>query len=273
MKTRAWEKVVCYTIAYLFIIFLLAPVIWMVSTSFKDQLTIFQKPPVMFASPVLQNYRDVLGDAKFMHSFFNSIVVSVMTVILSMMLAIPTAYGLSRLRSKLKPGLLSWVLLVRAAPGMIYVIPYYIAFREVGLMDTKLGLVIINTVFTVPLAIWIMISFFDTIPGEIEEAAVVDGARRFQILTKIAIPMAAPGIASTAILVFIFSWNEFLFALTLTRFDAKTAAVAILNYMAYEGTEWGKVAAAGVLILLPVLIFSIFIRKYLVQTTAGGVKG
>src|SRR5690606_38174499 len=113
---------------------------------------------------------------------------------------VPAAYGLSRLRSPAKAGLLSWVLLVRAAPGMIYVIPYFIAFREIGLMDTKIGLVLVNTVFTVPLAIWIMISFFDSIPREIEEAAVVDGATRFQTLTKIAIPMAAPGIASTAIL-------------------------------------------------------------------------
>jgi multiple sugar transport system permease protein len=273
MKTRNWEKLVCYGLAYVFIVFLLAPVVWMLSTSFKDQLTIFQKPPVLLSAPILQNYIDVLGDARFMQSFYNSVVVSSMTVVFSMILAVPAAYGLSRLRSPAKAGLLSWVLLVRAAPGMIYVIPYFIAFREIGLMDTKIGLVLVNTVFTVPLAIWIMISFFDSIPREIEEAAVVDGATRFQTLTKIAIPMAAPGIASTAILVFIFSWNEFLFALTLTRFNAKTAAVAILNYMAYEGTEWGKVAAAGILILLPVLIFSLFIRKYLVQTTAGGVKG
>lgn len=273
MRMRRSEKIACYAIAYLFILFLLAPVVWMLSTSFKGELAIFQKPPALLTAPTLDNYVSVLGDRKFVQSFWNSVIVSSATVLFSMLLAVPAAYGLSRLRSRVKAGLLSWVLLVRAAPGMIYVIPYYVAFQQTGLVDTKIGLVLINTVFTVPLAIWILISFFDSIPYEIEEAAVIDGATRLQILTKVAIPMAAPGIASTAILVFIFAWNEFLFALTLTRFDAKTAAVAILNYMAYEGTEWGKIAAAGILILLPVLVFALFIRKYMIQTTAGGVKG
>lgn len=271
LRTR--EKIFCYVVAFTFIFFLVAPVIWLLSTSFKGQLDIFADPPQLIATVTLDNYREVLGDEAFMHSFLNSILVSSGTVILSMILALPAAYGLSRLRSSKKVGLLSWVLLVRAAPGMIYVIPYFVAFNQIGLMDTKSGLILINTVFTAPLAIWILISFFDGIPDEIEEAAYVDGATRWQIFRRVAIPMAAPGIASAAILVFIFSWNEFLFALTMTRFEAKTAAVAILNYMGYEGTEWGKIAAAGILILLPVAIFAVGIRKYFVQTSAGGVKG
>ncbi|MBN9887051.1 carbohydrate ABC transporter permease [Salipiger abyssi] len=271
LRTR--EKIFCYVVAFAFILFLLAPIVWLLSTSFKGQLDIFADPPRLIATVTLDNYREVLGDRDFMHSFLNSILVSSGTVILSMILALPAAYGLSRLRSKTKVGLLSWVLLVRAAPGMIYVIPYFMAFNELGLMDTKAGLILINTVFTAPLAIWILISFFDGVPGEIEEAAFVDGATRWQTFTRVALPMAAPGIASAAILVFIFSWNEFLFALTMTRFESKTAAVAILNYMGYEGTEWGKIAAAGILILLPVAIFAIGIRKYFVQTSAGGVKG
>ena len=267
------EKLFAYVVATIFIVFLVAPVLWLLSTSFKGQLDIFAKPPVLFGDFTLENYREVLTDRRFMGSFLNSVIISSLTVVFSMLLALPAAFGLSRLRSPAKIPLLSWVLLVRAAPGMIYVIPYFMVFNEVGLIDTRIGLVLINTVFTAPLAIWILISFFDGIPYEIEEAARVDGATRFQAFTKVAIPMAAPGIASAAILVFIFSWNEFLFALTLTRFEAKTAAVAILNYMGYEGTEWGKIAAAGILILLPVAIFAIGIRKYFVQTAAGGVKG
>src|SRR5690606_28591583 len=142
---------------------------------------------------------------------------------------------------------------------------------QIGLMDTRTGLIVINTVFTAPLAIWILIAFFDAIPLEIEEAAVVDGATRWQTFLRVSLPMAAPGIVSAAILVFIFSWNEFLFALTLTQVEAKTAAVAILNYMAYQGTEWGKIAAAGIIILLPVAVFAVAIRKYFIQTAAGGV--
>lgn len=270
--TRA-EKLLCYAVTGLFAVFLLAPVVWMLSTSFKDQLDIFSQPPQLIADITLANYLAVLTDPAFTRAFMNSVVVSSGTVIVSVLFAVPAAYGLSHMTGKRRAGLLSWVLLVRAAPGMIYVIPYYMAYRGLGLIDTYTGLIVINSVFTIPLAIWILIPFFDAIPREIEEAGIVDGANRFQVLTRIAIPLAAPGIASTAILVFIFAWNEFLFALTLTRVEAKTAAISILNYMAFEGTEWGKVAAAGTLILLPVLCFSIVIRKYLVQTTAGGVKG
>ncbi len=267
------EKLFCYAITYLFALFLLAPIVWMLSTSFKGQLAIFAQPPRLFAHFTIQNYTDVLTDPQFTHAFWNSVLISSGTVVVSILLAVPAAYGISHLTGGRRAGFLSWVLLVRAAPGMIYVLPYYLAYSQLGLIDTRAGLILINSVFTVPLAIWIVIPFFDAIPREIEEAGIIDGATRFQTMTRIAIPLAAPGIASTAILVFIFAWNEFLFALTLTRFNARTASISILNYMAYEGTEWGKVAAAGTLILLPVLCFSILIRKYLVQTTAGGVKG
>lgn len=273
MKPRAGERIACYAVVVVFMPFLLAPVVWMLSTSFKDQLAIFQKPPMLITRFTLQNYQQVLDDPRFMHALVTSIVVSSATVVVTMLLAIPASYGLARLRSRMKVGLLTWVLLVRAAPGMIYVIPYFIGFQKLGLLDTRTGLVIINIVFTLPLAIWILTSFFEAIPGEVEESAMVDGATRLQVLMRIAVPMAVSGLAAAAILVFIFAWNEFLFALTLTRYDAKTASIAILNYMAYEGTEWGKLAAAGTLILAPVLVFAMSIRKYLVQMTAGAVKG
>ncbi|MBO6727807.1 MAG: carbohydrate ABC transporter permease [Rhizobiaceae bacterium] len=273
MKLTPSEKLLCYVVAIVFSIVLIAPIAWLLSSAFKDQLGIFQSPPVLFTdNPTLDNFREVLADKQFTDAFWNSVIIGVSTVILTMVFATPAAYGLSRMRSGFKVGLLSWVLLVRAAPGMIYIVPYFVAFNQIGLMDTKTGLVLINSVFTIPLAIWIMIAFFDAVPKEVEEAAHVDGATRVQTLLRVALPMAAPGVASTAILVFIFAWNEFLFALTMTRIDARTAAIAILDYMAFEGTAWGKVAAAGILILLPVLIFSIFIRKYLVQSAAGAVK-
>ena len=273
MSLSRSEKALCYAITYLFALFLLAPILWMLSTSFKEQLAIFAKPPRLIAQFTLQNYAQVLTDPQFTHAFWNSVTISSGTMFISVLLAVPAAYGLSHLTGRRRAGFLSWVLLVRAAPGMIYVLPYYLTYSQLGLIDTRSGLILINSVFTIPLAIWIIMPFFDAIPYEIEEAAIVDGATRFQTMVRVAIPLAAPGIASTAILVFIFAWNEFIFALTLTRYEARTASISILNYMAYEGTEWGKVAAAGTLILLPVLCFSILIRKYLVQTTAGGVKG
>ena len=273
MNLTRSEKLLCYAVTFIFSVILIAPVAWLLSSSFKDQLAIFQSPPVLIgANPTLDNYREVLGDRQFTDAFWNSVIVGLVTVVITMVFSTPAAYGLSRMRSRAKVGLLSWVLLVRAAPGMIYIIPCFVAFNQIGLIDTRTGLVLINTVFTIPLAIWILIAFFDAVPKEVEEAAQIDGATKMQTLLRVAIPMAAPGLASTAILVFIFAWNEFIFALTMTRIEARTAAIAILDYMAFEGTEWGKVAAAGILILLPVLLFSIFIRKYLVQSAAGAVK-
>lgn len=273
MKVGRAERAFCYGASYAFMAFLLAPIVWMVSTSFKDQLTIFQKPPVLFGSYGFANYAQVLSNGAFVHSLLNSVLVASGTVAITMLLGVPAAYGLSRVGPRVKTGFLFWILLVRAAPAMIYVIPYFLIYQNLGLIDTRTGLVIINAVFTVPLAIWVLVAFFDAIPAEIMEAARIDGATRLQTLLRVAIPLVAPGIASAAILVFIFSWNEFLFALTLTRVDAKTAAISILNYVAFEGTEWGRLAAAGVLILAPVLAFAVTIRKYLVQTTAGAVKG
>lgn len=269
MNRSLLQKLYCYGVTYLFFIFLSLPIIWMISTAFKNQLDIFADPPVIFIKPNLINFAAVLADKQFLQALKNSFLVASGTVILTMMFAIPAAYGLARLTGKLKTGMLLWILLIRAAPGMIYIIPYFVFYRNIGLIDSVYGLILINTIFTIPLVIWLLISFFEVIPISVEESAVMEGASNWQVLTKIAIPMAAPGIASCAILTFIFSWNEFLFALILTNRHAKTAPIAIVNYMAYEGTEWGKVATAGIFILLPVLIFSILIRKYLIQSVAG----
>jgi len=273
MNKSLLEKIYCYGMTYLFFMFFSLPIIWMISTAFKNQLDIFADPPVIFIKPKLINFEAVLADKQFLHALKNSILVASGTVILTMIFAIPAAYGLARLTGMIKTGMLIWILLVRAAPGMIYIIPYFVFYRIIGLIDSVYGLILINTIFTIPLVIWLLISFFEGMPISIEESAMIEGANKWQILTKISIPIAAPGIVSCAILTFIFSWNEFIFALILTNRHAKTAPIAIVNYMAYEGTEWGKVAAAGIFILLPVLIFSILIRKYLIQSVVGsGVK-
>ena len=267
------KKIYCYSAAYLFFAFFSLPVIWMISTAFKDQLQIFADPPKLLIQPTFVNFKAVLMDRQFVRSFINSFIVGICTVIVTLLLAIPPSYGLTRLTGRMRSGMLSWTLIVRAAPGMIYIIPYFYFFNRIGIMDTKLSLIIINSVFTVPLVIWLLIPFFESIPESLEESARIDGAGRLRILTRICIPIIGSGIASCGILTFIFSWNEFLFALVLSRREARTAPIAIVNYMAYEGTEWGKIAAAGIFILLPVLVFSIAIRKYLVKSAAGsGIK-
>jgi multiple sugar transport system permease protein len=157
---------------------------------------------------------------------------------------------------------------------MTYVIPFFLLYRELGLLDHHLGVILLYTVFNLALVVWSMQAYFDEVPRTLEESAAVDGASRSQILMRIVLPLAAPGLVATAVLCFLFSWNEFLFALVLTRFEARTAPVGITNFMAYEGVEWGRVAAGSVVVLLPVLIFAAVVRRYLVRgLLAGAVKG
>lgn len=271
MLKRSTDSIVyTYIVTFFFALFFALPIIWMISTAFKSQLEIFESPPILFVKPKLDNFRDVLLDQKFMRALRNSVFTAIGTVIFTVFIAVPASYGLSRLRGAAKTNILAWLLLTRSAPGMIYVIPYFIVYSRIGLIDTTLGLVIINLIFTIPLMIWLLLSFFEEIPASIEEAAFVDGASIFQVFTRIAIPLVRSGLSASAILVFIFSWNEFLFALIITRREAVTAPISIVNFMAYAGTEWGKVAAGGIFILLPVLIFSLIIRKYLVRGMAAG---
>lgn len=274
MIEKNWQpKLFCYIVAFSYAIFLILPLYWMIATAFKSTLDAFAYPPLLVFKPTLDNIKSVIADTEFRKSLFNSATVAILTVLFSMTFSIPASYGLSRLRGRFKSNILTWFLLTRAAPGMIYVLPYFILYNKVGLMDTIFGLVLVNMIFTIPLVTWMMLSFFEDLPESIEEAAMIDGATPFQIMMKVSVPLAMPGITSSAILAFIFSWNEFLFALILTRRSSRTAPVTIVNFMAFEGTEWGKIAAGGIFILLPVLIFSIMIRKHLIRgLTSGAVK-
>ena len=257
-----------------YLVFLTLPIVWLISTSIKNPLEAFAIPPILAVWPKLENFVEVFANRDFMLSLLNSFMVALGTVVCTMVVSLPAAYGLARLRGLLKNSILSWLLLTRAAPGMIYVIPYFLVFGRLGLDDTRIALVVMNLIYTIPLVTWMLLSFFEDIPLSVEESAKVDGASNWQILTKIALPIIRPGIVSSAILAFIFSWNEFLFALVMTKKVARTAPVSIVNFMAYEGTNWNHVAVGGILILLPVLLFSIAIRKYLVRgMTAGAVKG
>jgi len=157
-------------------------------------------------------------------------------------------------------------------PGMVYLIPYFASFSKLGLLDTRFGLIIAHSVFTLPLVVWMLIPFFDEIPKDLDEAAKIDGASVFRTFWNVVLPLSSPGLASTAILSFIFSWNEFVFAVVLTRKKAITAPVAIAQFMGYqgEGYGWGKIAAGGIMVLIPVILFSIIVRKYLVKGLLGG---
>ena len=251
----------------------LFPVLWLIQLSLKVESEAFRMPPQLIFWPTLENYV-ALFQGKFARSFGNSLVVSVATTLISLVLGVPAAYALSRAGFQADKGIALWVLTTRMAPPIAFAIPFFLTYRYLGLIDTLLGLMIIYLTFNLSLVIWMMRTFFDGLPRSLEEAAEIDGAGPWGAFLRITLPLAGPGLATTAIFCFLFAWNDFFFALVLTRSQAQMAPVAIVNFMNYEGWEWGKIAAGGTLIMLPVVIFSLLVRRYLIRgLTAGAIKG
>ena len=261
----------------LFTLFWLAavlyPFFWLFMLSLKTQADAFAMPPVWLFSPTLENYRALVAE-NFARVFGNSTIVALGTMAISLGLGVPAAYALARAKLRHHDSLLLWILVVRMVPGMAYVIPFFVVYRAIGWLDTLQGLIILYTVFNLALVIWTMEAFFDDLPRELEESARVDGATVVQTFLRIVLPISTPGLIACAILCFLFSWNEFMFALVITRSAAMTAPVAITGFLAYEGAEWGKIAAATVTLLVPVMLFAFAIRSYLVRgLLTGALKG
>ncbi|MEO3475403.1 carbohydrate ABC transporter permease [Roseomonas sp. CAU 1739] len=251
----------------------LAPFLWLLQMSFKTNAQIFTFPPPLIFAPTFENYAS-LWKTGFRQSYVNSLVVSAAATVLPMLIGVPAAYALSRWQARAVSTVSLWILASRMAPPIAFTIPYFLAYRHLELIDTWSGLVLIYLTFNLSLAIWMMRPFFDQLPRSLEEAAWIDGATMGQAFLRIVLPLSAPGLAATAILCFLFAWNDFFFALILTRTEAMTAPVAVVNFMNYEGWEWGRIAAGGTMVMLPVLVFSLLVRKYLVHgLTGGAVKG
>ncbi len=268
-----WERRAVLALVIVLVVMVMAPFVWLVAMSFKTDQDIFAFPPKLLFTPTLDNYA-ALWDTQFRKSFINSAIVSVSSTLLALLFGVPGAYALSRMAMRSEKPLSLLILASRMAPPIAFTIPYFLVYRHLELLDTLTGLIIIYLTFNLSLVVWLMRSFFDACPRSLEEAAWIDGATLWQGLTKIILPISGPGLAATAILCFLYSWNDFFFALILTRTQAMTAPVAVVNFMNYEGWEWGKIAAGGAMVMLPVLVFSIAVRKFLIQgMTAGAVKG
>ena len=258
---------------FIIIVLVLLPFFLMLQMSFMKPEQIFQYPPSIFFKPTFNNYIDLFNESSFIKQFYNSLITSSVSTILSMLIGVPAAYSISRARYKYEKYISVWILFSRMAPPIAFAIPFFLLYRNLGLIDTKIGLIIIYLTFNLSLVIWIMIAFFEGIPKTLEEAAFLDGASIHQTFMKIVLPLTTPGLATTAIFCFLFSWNDFFYSLILTRSKSMTAPVAIVNFMNYEGWEWGKITAGSVLIMLPVIIFSILVRSYLIKgLTAGAIK-
>ena len=255
------------------ILLVMFPFLWLLSMSIKPNEDIFAFPPKVLFSPTFEHYTG-LWDSQFAASFGNSAVTSVSATALSLVIGVPAAYALSRGRFRGERQIALWILATRMAPPIAFTIPFYLAYRRLEWHDTIHGLVLIYLTFNLSLVIWMMRTFFDSIPRVLDEAARIDGAGTWETFLRVILPLSAPGLAATAIFCFLFSWNDFFYALILTRTQALTAPVAVVNFMNYEGWDWGKIAAGGTMVMLPVVLFSILVRNYLVRgLTAGAVKG
>ncbi len=264
------RRALLYTAASILATLVMFPFLWLLQMSVRPNDDIFGY--ALAFSPTLEHYRS-LWTGHFPASFMNSVLASTSSTVLSLLFGVPAAYSLSRARFRARRQIALWVLASRMAPPIAFTIPFFLAYRYLGLLDTVAGLALIYLTFNLALVIWMMQTFFDSVPPALEEAAWIDGCGIWEAFFRIALPLAAPGLAATAVLCFILSWNDFFFALILTRTNAQTAPVAIVSFIQYEGWEWGKIAAGGVLVMLPVVLFTFLVRTYLVRgLTAGGVK-
>ena len=269
-QRRNWRRAGVHGVAAALLALTLAPALWLVQMSFRSNADILGAG--LAFTPTLANYRALAGGG-FPASFANSLMASTGSTVLSLVIGVPAAFALTRFPFRSRGKIAMWILVTRMAPPIAFTIPFFLAYSYVGLIDTVSGLVLIKLTFNLAMVVWTMRSFFAAVPRALEEAAWIDGAGVWQAFFRVTLPLSAPGLAATGILCFIMSWNDFFFALILTRTHAMTAPVAIVNFMQYAGWEWGKIAAAGVLVLLPVLVFTVFVRSYLVSgLMAGSVK-
>lgn len=290
---RKWVRTL-FIVFVTFIFFF--PIFWWFLSSFKPFGTIFALPPVFFFQPTLRWYSVVLGGVPynqvmleisgaltstgggFYYSvpyIIDSIIIATCSTLVVIALATPAAYALSRFRIHRRQDLAFWILSTRMMPGVVVALPFFIMYRTAGLIDKYPGVILMHAVINLPLAILLLKSFIDEVPVDLDEAALVDGANRFQTFLMVVRHYILPGLAATAILSFIFSWNEFLLTLTLTRTAVRTMPVAASTFdTATGGTEWGFLAALGTSAMVPVFIFVLLVQKHLVRgLTMGAIKG
>ncbi|WP_256758337.1 carbohydrate ABC transporter permease [Cohnella sp. WQ 127256] len=253
------------------LIFLL-PILWIVRTSFTTKAIAYQIPPKWFITPTLDNYRDIFTDNPFGKYFMNSMVVSLVSTVIAVFLGAMAAYWIAR---RVKGGnfLRIAILGTQMLPPIVMVIPIFMMIKKLNLLDSWVALIATYLSFSLPYMIWLLMGFFEAIPKDLDEACEIDGCTKMQAFTKVVLPLAAPGIMAAGILSFLMAWNEFLFALVLTGTGARTLPVAIANMETQQGVMIAQLCAATVIIILPVVVLSLFIQKYLVNgMTMGSVK-
>lgn len=272
---RFGRQVTLYVVSGLLVSVWAFPVLWAFLTSFKTERDILAYPPMFFFTPTLSNYKEVLfGTSSILPNLWSSLVVTCSATFLTLCFAIPAAYSLARLRYPFRRSSGFYILATQMLPPVGLVIPYYLALQRFGWLDTYSGLVIIYLTFSLPFAIWLLVSYFEDIPYEMEEAALLDRAGRWRALWFIVLPQVGGGIAVTTVFVFLNAWNEFMFAVVLGGNRVRPVTVAMFNFISVEQTQWAKVAAGAMVAMAPVILLGLLAQRHIVKgLTVGAVKG
>ncbi len=266
--------IVCYFILALYGVFTLLPIAYLVVSSFKTQLQIYAGVSSTFwFTPTLESYRFIFETKPILHMLMNTLIVSVGSTVFSLVFGTIAAYALARYRFRGRDDLAFYILLIRMFPPIVAALPIFMIFNNLNLLDSKIGLIIAYTSFNLPFVVWMMTGFIKAVPVQLEEAAMVDGQSQLGAIRDILLPVLRPSILAVAIFCIIFSWNEFLFALILTKSQAKTLPVAIPEFITWTEVGWNYVAAAGMVLVMPVLIFSFLAQRYMVRgMSMGAIK-
>ena len=270
LRTAAWAILTALLLAVWVV-----PVAWGLLTSLKTERDVLAYPPTVIFEPTLANYRDVLfGSASILPNLASSLIVTIAATAATMLFAIPAAYALARLDLPGKRSSGFYVLATQMLPPVGLIIPYYLILQKLGGLDTYAGLSTIYLTFSLPFAIWLMVSYFEDIPREMEEAALLDRAGRLRALWHVILPQARGGIAVTTIFVFLNAWNEFLFAVVLGGNRVRPVTVAMYNFISVEQTLWAKLAAGAMVAMAPVILLGLLAQRHIVKgLTVGAVKG
>jgi multiple sugar transport system permease protein len=273
-QINTFLRAVLYLLMMFVFLCYILPILWVVSTSFKYERDALSIPPKLLFEPTLENYQKAFGKNGMNWNFINSLLISIGSSLFALFLGTPAAYALSRFRFKHNSAIYMWFLGTRMAPPFLTALPMFIISRQIRVYDTIGLMIVMNMLMNISWVVWMMRSFFDEIPTEIDEACLVDGCNRFTGLVKIVLPLAAPGISATVIFCMIMSWNEYFFALVLTSIHARTLPAALTTFISVFGLLWGQMCAAATVIMLPILIFTLFTQRYLIRgLTMGAVKG
>jgi ABC-type glycerol-3-phosphate transport system permease component len=275
MKRGAAKNALVWVAAALLLAVWTLPVLWGLLTSFKTERDVLAYPPKILFEPTLANYREVLfGASSILPNLWSSLVVSGATTLLTMVFAIPAAYAMARLRFPGKRATGFYVLATQMLPPVGLIIPYYLVLQKIGALDSYGGMTAVYLTAALPFAIWLMVSYFEDIPMEMEEAALLDRAGRLRTLWYVILPQASGGIAVTTIFVFLNAWNEFLFAVVLGGNTVRPVTVAMFNFISVEQTQWARLAAGAMLAMAPVILIGIAAQRHVVKgLTVGAVKG